>query len=107
VQLTDRQAKQLRVAHGFRTSSPTLLWYIKSHWRAYLYLICVGALAIGFFAWADWPTASAFSAGLVLATLWRDIRWYNQFVEGWPLTNEITNWDRVDELLAETVRHEP
>lgn len=55
MQLTDIQARQLRVARGFRTSPPTLLWYIKSYGRMYLYLFGAGALAIGFFAWADWP----------------------------------------------------
>ena len=106
MQLTDKQAKKLRVARGFRTSPPTLLWYVKSHWRSYLFLAGLGAFAIGFFAWAGWPIVSGFFAGLVLATFVRDFRWYKQFVEGWPLSNEITNWERVNELLGDTPQTE-
>ena len=102
MQLTDKQAKRLRVARRFRASPPKLFWYVKSYWRSYLFLSALGAFAIGIFAWAGWPIVAGFFAGLVLGTFVRDFRWYKQFVEGWPLTNEITNWDRVDELLGDT-----
>lgn len=100
VQLTDRQARQLRAASSFRASPPTLLWYLRSSWHIYLFLTVVGGFGFGFSAWIGRPVASGFFAGIVLATFLRDLGWYSRFVKGWPLSNEITNWDRVDELLS-------
>lgn len=107
MQLTDAQARQLRAARGFRASPPTLRWYVRSSWRIYLLLTVVSGFGVGFSAWIGHPVASGFFAGLVLATFLRDLGWYSQFVKGWPLSNEITNWDRVDELLSCTPPPKP
>ncbi|WP_413863632.1 hypothetical protein [Candidatus Aalborgicola defluviihabitans] len=50
--------------------------------------------------WAA-PLVSAFFAGFLFAAISRDLKLFGQFVRGWPLSNEITNWGRVDELLAQ------
>ena len=102
MQLTTEHFRQLRKMREFHKKSPTILAYIKSGWRAYAYLLTVGAIGIAFFLWRGWPVASAFFAGLVLATFLRDLGWYRRMVSSWPLHQEVTNWDRVDELLKQS-----
>jgi len=99
MRLTTQQLQQLKKMREFREVSPTIARYIRLGWRAYAYLLVVGAAGIIFFLWAGWPAASTFFAGMVLATFLRDLGWYRRMVNSWPLVHEITNWQRVDEIL--------
>lgn len=101
MQITDAQARQLRITMNFRSAPPTVRWYFTSSWRIYLYLILLGVVAYPFFWWGGWPLVSGFFAGMVVAMLLRDLRWYQAFVAAWPLNKEITDWTRVQALLNE------
>ena len=107
MQLTIRQVRQPRMSRACRDKPPTVLWYVRRSWRAYLLLGCVCGGGIAFFLWGGWPIASGFFAGFLLAAVARDLRWYSQFVQSWPLSNEITNWNRVDELLRSSSESAP
>ena len=100
MQLTDKQIKQLQMSRALRGRAPTLGWYLLTAWRTYLLILLAGVAAICFYLWAGWPYMATFFAGLLIATLLRDLKWYRQFANGWPLSDAITNWERVDELLA-------
>jgi hypothetical protein len=79
---------------------PTILSYARSGWRALLYVPAVGAIGIAFSSWRGWPAATGIFVGMIIATVARDLGWCRRIVQSWPLTREITNWNRVDELLA-------
>ena len=102
MQLTHVQLRQLQKMHEFRTVPPTIGSYIKLGWRAQLLVLLIGAIGIFLFLWAGWPLASGFFAGMVVATYARDIGWYRRMVQSWPLMREITDWNRVDELLSQS-----
>jgi len=107
MRLTQKQIKQLRMSRDLRERNPTLGWYIRGVWRYYLAILVFFLAVICFYTWAGWPLASAFVAGMLTAVLLRDLKWYRQMARGWPLSREITNWERVDELLAESDRPAP
>lgn len=64
----------------------------------YLGVACTGAIFL--FAWSGWPVISGFFAGILFTAITRDLKLFARFVQGWPLSNEITDWRRVEELLA-------
>jgi hypothetical protein len=100
MKLTPAQIKQLRMSQGLRVTPPTVGFYFRANWRAYTYLcvLCTGAIV--FFVWGGWPIVSGFFAGFLFAAVVRDLKLFAKFVEAWPLSNEITDWRRVEELLA-------
>lgn len=98
--LTAKELAQLRTMIAFRASPPTVGWYVKRAWKAYAWLALVGGASVAFFSWGGWPHVSTFFAGLVSATVIRDLRWFRVLAKNWPVSEAITNWQRVDELLA-------
>jgi len=107
MELTPKQIRQLQKLQQFRNSSPTVGEYFLMAWKVYFVIIVVGCIGIVFSFEEDWPAASGLFAGLVLMTLQRDFRWYKHIVRSWPLTKEITDWERVDELLKSTQTPSP
>jgi hypothetical protein len=99
MQLTTHQIRQLQLTRRLRDEPPTVSGFFWSgRWR-YVYLVALGAIATAFFVWGGWPIVGGFFAGLVLANFQCDLRWYREFVRTWPMSREITNWQRVDDLL--------
>lgn len=98
--LTPAQLKQLRMIQGFRVKPPTVGWYFRVNWRLYAYIgaLCAGAVLL--LAWGGMSILSGFFAGFLLALVLRDFRFFSLFVNSWPLSREITDWQRVDELVA-------
>ena len=107
MKLSPAQLKQLRLIQGFRINPPTVAWYFRVNWRVYAYVgvLCVGGA--GFLAWGGWPVFSGFFVGFLLAVVIRDFRFFKLFVEAWPLSREITNWTRVEELVASADQAQP
>jgi hypothetical protein len=107
MKLTPAQIKQLRMIQGFRTTPPSVAWYFQVNWKTYAYLgaLCIGSIV--FLAWGGWPIASGFFAGFLFAAVVRDFKIFGTFVKAWPLSNEITNWSRVEELLSASEQAPP
>ena len=102
MQLTSRQRRQLEKLRDFQQTPPTVSALLRSGWRAYLYVTTVGLIGFGVFLWGGWPVASGFFAGMVLATIIRDIGWFRRLVQNWPLQREVTDWSRVKQLLEQS-----
>ncbi len=102
MQLSSQQRRQLLKLRDYRDTPPTVSALLRSGWRAYLYVATVGFVGIGFFFWSGWPLASGLFAGMVLATIVRDIGWYHRLVQSWPLQAEVTDWRRVEQLLEQS-----
>ena len=101
MQLTPQQRRQLLKLHDFQQTPPTVSALLRDSWRAYLYITAVGLVGVCFFLWGGWPIASGIFAGMVLATIVRDIGWFRRLVQTWPLQREVTNWNRVKQLLEQ------
>ena len=107
MQLTEKQIRKLELSRGFGDQGPTVGWLLRQSMRSYLILLALMVPLGAFYWWAGTPTLSFFFAGLFIATVARDFRWHKQFVRDWPLSNAITDWDRVDELLAKARQAAP
>ena len=107
MELTPAQIKQLQMSQRLRTSPPTVGWYFRASWRTYAFLAVLCSIGIGFFAWGGWPILCGFFAGVLFTAVARDLKLFAKFVEGWPLSNEITDWRRVEELVASANQPRP
>jgi hypothetical protein len=99
VKLTPVQVRQLQASLRFRSHPPTVWWYVRRSWHDYVYLLVLCGISIPVFLWVGWPFVSAFFAGSLFSAVVRDIKVFQQYVNTWPLSNEITDWDKVNELL--------
>jgi len=75
-------------------------WYWKSSRKIYVLLVflCVGGAA--FYYWNGWLIVSGFFCGTLFGVILRDAGWHRRHVRSWPLSQEIINWRRVDELIG-------
>ncbi len=105
--LTPSQERQLKATLKFRDRPPTVWWFVRASWRVYAYFAIFGAIGIPLSQWAGLPLLSAFIVGVIFSAVVRDLKFFRQFVKGWPLSNEITNWDRVNELLNQAALLRP
>ena len=100
MQLTEVQIRKLELSRTIASSTPTVGWLFRQSARTYLLLLAV-MIPLGAYYWAvGVPLLSVFFAGLFIGTIARDYKWHRQFVRDWPLSREITDWGRVDDLLA-------
>jgi hypothetical protein len=107
MKLTAYQLKALQATFQARDSGPTVTDQFVRGWKTYFALIIVGGALSAFYWWGGWPVASVFIVGFCTGALWRDITWARLRVRLWPLSKEITNWERVSDLLAENERLRP
>ena len=71
------------------------------YWKSYL-LVCALAGGYAWWTWSiDFRAASFGGLGFLLGFLVRDIAWLRLTARMWPVTVEVTNWSKVDELLNE------
>jgi hypothetical protein len=97
--LTASERAQLNLLRTYRDSPPTVLGYFKVHWKSTVFICAVCAVAATFYYWGGWSILSGFFIGTVFGVLTRDAGWYRKLVRTWPLSREITDWRRVDELV--------
>lgn len=100
MQLTPIEIRKLALSRSLGAQGPSIGWLFRQSMLSYVLLLAV-MVPLGAYYWrAGFPSIPAFFAGLFVATVARDFRWHKQFVQGWPLSYEITDWKRVDALLS-------
>ena len=104
--LTAKQVKQLRLMLRFRQLPPTVSAYVRLSVFRFVYLIAVCGAGVAFFQSGGWPIVSGFIGGMFFATLVWDLRLFSQIVRNWPLTNEVTDWERVEQFVGEASTRE-
>ncbi len=98
--LNEKSMKQLRRTLEYRECAPTTFRLLRYSIKAYLYLFLIYGAAVWFFYWGGWPIVSGVFVGMFVATVSRDLHWFQQQVRTWPLSSEIIDWKRVEELVA-------
>jgi hypothetical protein len=71
------------------------------NWKNYLWQVVLMGGAVGFYWWGGWRDVSMAFLGFLVGTLGRDLGWLFAYRRLWRVTDEITNWDRVQTLLAQ------
>jgi hypothetical protein len=99
MQLTKKQLAKLRRSVSLLTGEPTASWYFKQFWRSYLFLFVVSVSFIVYYWWQGWPLASTFIGGMLFAYFLIGFLQQRQFLKDWALSKEITDWQRIKELI--------
>jgi hypothetical protein len=97
--LTAIDRQQLRMVRDFRDAPPTVLHYVKTNWKSTLLIGVLCTVAAVVYYRGGWPVVSGFFVGTLFGVITRDAGWYRKLVRSWPLSREITDWSRVDELI--------
>ena len=98
--LTKRQRHGLELSLRFHsTRPPTVGTMLRLHAPAYILILvfCV-TLSVGMFV-IGVPLAGAFCLGMLVGGTLRILRSTVAFVGNWPLTELMTQWDRVEALV--------
>jgi hypothetical protein len=99
MQLTKKQLAKLRRSISLLASEPTASWYFKQFWGSYLRLFVVAVSFIAYYWWQGLPLASTFIAGMLFASVLIGFLQQRQFLRDWALSKEITDWQRINELI--------
>ena len=97
--LTRSQKRSLHFYLAFKDKNPTVLGIIAYNARLYLLSLLLVSVWIGYaYLAADW-FAFGWMTALVFGAFARDIGKFIKTVRFWPITREITNWDKVTSFL--------
>ena len=103
MKLNKRQVAYLQRAIKFRDNPPTLRDVLFSGLWKYLYMLALcGGLSILLYQFG-YIVLSAFVVGYFVGVIYRDLQWVNVTNKLWPVSSEVTNWQRVEEILAQNI----
>ncbi len=71
------------------------------YWKSYVLVCALTAIYAGGTWSMNLPAASFGALGFLLGFLARDVAWLRVTKRMWPVNVEITNWEKVDELLGQ------
>jgi mycoredoxin len=94
------QEASLKRLQKYRTHPPTLRERMRLSAVFMLALLVPTILAGLLLIWLEIPGALFLVAGLFIGGIAREIGQQRQFVLWWPLNRHLTDWSKVDELLA-------
>ena len=77
-------------------------WYqgIMRGWKTYVFL-CAFFGYFAFYFWDHGERAISLSLiGFLTGSIWRDIIWLRTYSRFWPISDYVTDWLKVEELLS-------
>src|SRR5687767_3610836 len=98
MKLTRNQIAALRMYLRYHTGGWSLAPCLRANWRRWLLFILLAA-GTGWCAAQTWPWAGGLAVGICAGALLRDIERLQVSYRTWPVVEEITNWQKVTELL--------
>src|SRR5262245_19228543 len=100
MKLSALHVASLKRMQQYRDTPPTLRERLRLLARYALLLLVLGVLGGYLAIRINLPGAMFLIAGLVVGGVARDFAQQRQFVQWWPLTREITDWGKVEQLLS-------
>lgn len=70
-------------------------------WKSYLLLGILCGLAAHLFVRGAHADYAQLIMGAYVGVILRDIAWIRLTAKYWPLSDAVTNWDKVDEIIRE------
>ena len=102
--LTPRYKRQLELLQSHRPNGPTVSGLLRRNILLLTSTFAIGLGAFLFFVWGGWPDVGYMFLGAAVAAFGRDVGRFRMIVRSWPLNEQITNWQRVEDLLRECDR---
>jgi hypothetical protein len=101
VKLSSFELRALKAAQQSLTSPPSPVRFLKRSWKTYAWQIALLGCGAAYYWWGGWHGLSFILQGFVLGAIWREVVWWGFHRRLWPLNREITDWQRVSELITE------
>lgn len=100
--LTKRQKRNLELYSVYKSSPPNSWRLFRNNFKYYLVMLFLFILVVVLALAASIEPLAWGATGLLLGAILRDVGLYRAFVHSWPVTSAVIEWERVDELLAES-----
>lgn len=97
--LSQLQRGALQQFKRYRGVRPNLISLLAQHWKIYVLLIAFALVGGWLLSSLGFINLVYLAAGLIGGAITRDIGLYRRFVETWPVTDSLLNWERLDDLL--------
>jgi len=101
MRLTPHQLRSLRFSLEHRDKDLPAVGLLLTAWKAQAVLVGVVGVGAAFLWMAGAQIACMVLVGFMVGSLSRDHLWAQSAQRNWRLNREITNWTRVEELVAE------
>lgn len=101
VKLSAYQIRALKRSLAQREVGPSVARSLAASWRTYLIQVCLLGGLSAFWWRGGWRLGSMLVCGVLVGCIFRDLVWFRLTVRNWPLSKEVTDWRRMEELLAE------
>jgi hypothetical protein len=98
MKLTHFQYEVLKNWQRYHRAGYGLGQWVRSRWKQWLIFSAFGAWSYYFLVVVA-PAIGWLYFGLVFGVFFRDISHYRDSRRIWPLTNQVTDWNRVQELV--------
>ena len=101
MKVTNLQLTSLKLLLQQRSRPLTTMDFFKQSWRKYLFILLLLLGAITTCALSGLTPMALLLGGYLVGVIERDAQWIRNEMEVMPLTSEITNWERVEQLIKE------
>jgi hypothetical protein len=107
MKLSDDQVAALRQALQLRYTDPSIIRSFFAGLKAHAAQSFVVSAIAAYLWWDGFIAGSMLALSVLLGAILRDLEWHSMTKKMWPLNREITDWRRVEELLAENTPRGP
>jgi hypothetical protein len=98
---TKLQLRSLKLMLRQKSRPLTAMDLIKESWQNYTLTLALVTVAIAVSVLNGWTALAIFFGGYLAGIVERDFQWLRNQVKVLPLSSEITNWERVEQLVQE------
>lgn len=91
----------LKIMKGFKAKSPTVIRHVLIEWRWFVSLILFTSITMLVLIILGMPELAGGTFVGMTFVIAADIGRIMVRVKFWPIINQITDWDKVDELIEE------
>jgi hypothetical protein len=106
MKLTKLQRKTLQFLYLFHSKAPTVFRQMGFNWIALLPVFVIAVLGCFVISIPGFENIGWLWIGFAGGAFGRDIGRFRGIVRVWPIYKEITNWQRVSELLESNENHD-
>ncbi len=101
MKISKAHLKRLKASRDLRGGNASTFNMLSRNWKYYLFIGGIFGLASYFFIADGRFDYSLFLGGAFLGMLLRDITWFRLTSRFWPVSEAVTDWEKVDVLIEE------